>query len=87
MVAPYKYINLSTMANSDDHILCTCGCTFVSSQGRKIYPAEMPNPYMQLLIPLLFSLSLEPPKHQFSLTQFHFPTRCSYCNKKVCGLP
>ncbi|XP_015778528.1 PREDICTED: PDZ domain-containing protein 8-like [Acropora digitifera] len=27
--------------------------------------------------------SLEPPKHQFSLTQFHFPTRCSYCNKKV----
>ncbi|KAK2563056.1 PDZ domain-containing protein 8 [Acropora cervicornis] len=28
-------------------------------------------------------ITLEPPKHQFSLTQFHFPTRCSYCNKKV----
>lgn len=27
--------------------------------------------------------SLEPPKHQFILTQFYFPTRCSYCNKKV----
>lgn len=27
--------------------------------------------------------SLEPPKHQFILTQFHFPTKCSYCNKKV----
>ncbi|XP_022804079.1 PDZ domain-containing protein 8-like isoform X2 [Stylophora pistillata] len=27
--------------------------------------------------------SLEPPTHQFILTQFYFPTRCSYCNKKV----
>lgn len=27
--------------------------------------------------------SLEPPKHQFNFTQFYFPTRCSYCNKKV----
>ena len=30
--------------------------------------------------------SLEPPKHQFNFTQFYFPTRCSYCNKKVCAL-
>lgn len=29
--------------------------------------------------------SLEPPKHQFILTQFYFPTRCSYCSKKVCA--
>ena len=86
MVTPYKCLNLSSRANSDDHILCACGSSFVSSQDRKIYPAEMQNPYMQLLIPVLFSLSLEPPKHHFSLTQFHFPTRCSYCNKKVCGL-
>ncbi|KAJ7371978.1 PDZ domain-containing protein 8 [Desmophyllum pertusum] len=27
--------------------------------------------------------SLEAPKHQFILTQFYFPTRCSYCDKKV----